>query len=103
MFTAIGTHKEKASFTRDRMLPLANRVMKMRNLGACAYDLANLAAGRVSGFFEYGVNDWDLAAGRILVEAAGGRCSARPLDSGKWLFAASGKNIHADLRAALFD
>lgn len=101
LITAFGMYKEKADFTRDRMLPLAARVRKMRNLGACAYDLANIAAGRVSGFFEYGVNDWDLAAGRILVEAAGGRCSAWPLAGGKWLFAASGKNIHDEMRAAL--
>ncbi len=101
VISAIGNAPEKVNFTADYMLPLARKVRKMRNLGACAYDLANTAAGRASGFFEFGVNAWDIAAGRVLVEAAGGRFSAQKTDSGQWFVAASGQNIHEALLAEL--
>lgn len=103
LITAIGTYDDKAVFARERMLPLGQRVTKMRNLGACAYDLANVATGRASGFFEYGVNEWDLAAGRILVEAAGGRFDAWRLDNGKWFIIGTGKNIFDEVASALRD
>ena len=45
----------------------------LRRPGACALDLANVAAGRLDGFFEQGVNAWDMAAGSLLVTEAGGR------------------------------
>lgn len=101
LITSLTAQPEKIAFTRDRLLPLARRVTKVRGLGACAYDLANVAAGRGSGFFEYGVNAWDMAAGKVLVEAAGGRFSAWPAEGGKWLVAASGKSIHDELSAAV--
>ncbi len=47
----------------------------MRRLGSAATDLAYVAAGRFNGFFEYGLNPWDVAAGAILVTEAGGRVS----------------------------
>ena len=44
----------------------------IRRLGSAAVDLAYVAAGRYDGFFEYGLNSWDVAAGAIIVEQAGG-------------------------------
>jgi len=44
----------------------------LRRLGAAAIDLAYVAAGRFDGFFEYGLNPWDVAGGILLVEEAGG-------------------------------
>ena len=52
-----------------RMLP---EVRDIRRAGAAALDLAWLAAGRVDGFLEHGLKPWDSAAGRLLVEEAGG-------------------------------
>jgi myo-inositol-1(or 4)-monophosphatase len=52
-----------------RLLPLARDI---RRAGAAAIDLAWLAAGRVDGFYERGLKRWDWAAGRLLVEEAGG-------------------------------
>jgi myo-inositol-1(or 4)-monophosphatase len=43
-----------------------------RRLGAAALDLAYVAAGRLDGFWEYGVKPWDIAAGILLVREAGG-------------------------------
>lgn len=44
----------------------------VRRLGAAAIDLAYVAAGRFDGFFEYGLSPWDVAAGGLLVQNAGG-------------------------------
>jgi myo-inositol-1(or 4)-monophosphatase len=44
----------------------------IRRMGAAALDLAWVAAGRVDGFWEFGLKPWDVAAGSLLVEAAGG-------------------------------
>ncbi|MFN5620636.1 MAG: inositol monophosphatase family protein [Flavobacteriales bacterium] len=44
----------------------------LRRLGSAALDMAWTACGRVEGFYEYGLNPWDVAAGCILVQEAGG-------------------------------
>jgi len=45
----------------------------VRRHGAAAVDLARVAAGRFTGFFETGLSPWDVAAGTLLVEEGGGR------------------------------
>lgn len=47
----------------------------LRRMGSAAVDLAYVAAGRFEGFFEYGLNAWDVAAGCLLIEEAGGKVS----------------------------
>ncbi len=44
----------------------------MRRAGSAALDLAYVAAGRVDGFFEFGLKPWDTAAGELLIIEAGG-------------------------------
>ncbi len=44
----------------------------IRRLGSAAVDLAYVACGRFEGFFEYGLNPWDVAAGAFIVQQAGG-------------------------------
>ncbi|MBM4128679.1 MAG: inositol monophosphatase [Nitrospira sp.] len=48
------------------------RVSDMRRAGSAALDLAYLACGRCDGFFEIGLSPWDIAAGSLLIEEAGG-------------------------------
>ena len=45
----------------------------LRRLGSAATDLAYVACGRFEAFYEYSLNPWDVAAGSLLVEEAGGR------------------------------
>lgn len=45
----------------------------VRRSGSAALDLAYVASGRLDGFWEFWLNPWDLAAGVLLVEEAGGR------------------------------
>ena len=52
-----------------RLLP---KIRDVRRAGAAALDLAYVAAGRVDAFYERGLKRWDEAAGRLLVEEAGG-------------------------------
>lgn len=47
----------------------------VRRAGAAALDLAYVACGRLDGFWEFGLNPWDVAAGLLLVSEAGGRFS----------------------------
>lgn len=44
----------------------------IRRPGSAALDLAFVAAGRLDGFWEIGLNEWDMAAGALLVKEAGG-------------------------------
>ncbi|MBI5396247.1 MAG: inositol monophosphatase [Verrucomicrobia bacterium] len=57
---------------------LLPRVRKMRLLGAAALDMAYVACGRFDAYIEFGVKLWDIAAGLLLVENAGGRTLLRP-------------------------
>lgn len=55
----------------------------VRRGGSAAIDLAYTACGRLDGFWEFGLNPWDLAAGTLIVEEAGGRTGGmrgEPLD-----------------------
>jgi myo-inositol-1(or 4)-monophosphatase len=45
----------------------------VRRLGSAALDLAYVAAGRFDGFWEINLNPWDVAAGFLLVQEAGGK------------------------------
>lgn len=54
------------------LLPLTHGV---RRAGSAALDLAHVASGRLDGFWEIGLKSWDIAAGSLLVEEAGGLVS----------------------------
>ena len=47
----------------------------LRRLGSAAADLAYVACGRFEGFYEYGLQSWDVAAGVLIVTEAGGKVS----------------------------
>lgn len=52
---------------------IVTRAQGMRRMGSAALDLAYVAAGRLDGYFEFGLKPWDSAAGALLVAEAGGR------------------------------
>ncbi len=58
-----------------RVAALLAEVRDIRRGGAAALDLAWLAAGRLDAHLEFSLNPWDWAAGRLLVEEAGGHVS----------------------------
>ena len=77
----IGFAKETA--TLNRMMPVWNhlipRVRKIRIMGAAALGLAYVASGRLDAYLEYGLCLWDVAAGGLLIECAGGTFYRHPL------------------------
>ncbi len=79
-----------------RVAALLPRVRDIRRFGSAALDLAWLAAGRVDGYYETGLNPWDWAAGRLLVTEAGGMVAELPAP-------ADGPPCVVAARAPLFD
>lgn len=73
----------KHSFTLERMLPtfngLIHRVRKIRIMGAAALSLVYVATGRMDAYIEYGLRLWDIAAGGLIVECAGGEFWHEPV------------------------
>lgn len=66
----------KTGATIDAGLPLlqemVHRARKCRLMGSAALDMAYVACGRLDAYIEQGISLWDIAAGWILVETAGG-------------------------------
>jgi myo-inositol-1(or 4)-monophosphatase len=54
---------------------LAMMTHGVRRTGSAAIDLAYVACGRLDGFWEFALNPWDVAAGVLLIQEAGGTCS----------------------------
>ena len=72
---SIGFAKSKTTIAAG--LPLleyyVGRVRKCRMMGSAALDIAYVACGRLDAYIESSVSLWDVAAGKLLVEAAGGK------------------------------
>ena len=58
--------------TFDSLFSIFMRCADVRRTGSAAIDLANVAAGRIDGFFEMRLSPWDIAAGYLLIKEAGG-------------------------------
>jgi len=54
---------------------LLRQTSGIRRAGSAALDLAHVACGRFDGFWEFGLNPWDIAAGALLIQEAGGLIS----------------------------
>lgn len=87
----------------ERLAAVLPVTQGLRRIGAASVDLAYLACGRLDAFYEAGLKPWDLAAGWLLVEEAGGRVSNlrnEPLCFGEALLASNGR-LHAAMAALL--
>ncbi|TQJ31087.1 inositol monophosphatase family protein [Microbacterium sp. SLBN-146] len=84
-----------------RVMPIARDV---RRAGAAALDLAYVAAGKLDGYFERGLQPWDHAAGALLVTEAGGRVAVDDVDAiGRRLVVAAGPALFERLLAVASD
>ena len=83
---AMGFSKSKLNL--EKSLPhvnrLSRRAMKIRIMGSAALELAYVACGRLDAYVERTINLWDIAAGALLVECAGGEFYTRPAPGGKF-------------------
>lgn len=73
-------------------------IRDVRRMGSAALDLSWCAAGRLDGYCEAGGNEWDWAAGRLLVLEAGGAITEAPgVRPNSVTLVASGQGVHAAL------
>ncbi len=80
------------------------RARAVRRAGSAAIDLSYVAAGRADGFWEAVLKPWDMGAGRLLVEEAGGRVTrfdGSPVSLGPDEIMATNGVIHDELMAVL--
>ena len=80
------------------LIEILPKVRDIRRSGSAANDLSCVASGKVDAYFEYGLNIWDIAAGLIIVQEAGGKVSDLEgnFPSGDFVVAAS-PTIHTHL------
>ena len=84
----LGHEQQRLAQYTQTLAELAGQCMGIRRAGAAALDLAYVAAGRFDGFWETGLERWDMAAGALLIKEAGGLISdlngsERYLDNGQ--------------------
>ena len=94
---------ERADFYLKGFKAFLTRSHDVRRSGSAALDMAWIAAGRVDGFWEYKLNPWDVSAGWLLVQEAGGKVtdfSGRPWTDWKTIgreTLATNTRIHAEM------
>jgi myo-inositol-1(or 4)-monophosphatase len=70
--TGFGYDPEVRRGQAEVLLRVLPHVRDVRRAGAAALDLCHVAAGRLDGYYERGINHWDWAAGALIVREAGG-------------------------------
>ena len=93
---------------RDRLIEQTGAVLArardLRRMGVAALDLAWVAAGRLDGFWQEGLEPWDMAAGVVLVREAGGYATGvggGPVDLAEGSVLAGNPHVHDRLHKAL--
>jgi myo-inositol-1(or 4)-monophosphatase len=81
-----------------RLQQMIHRVRKCRVLGSAALDMAYVASGRMDAYIETGISLWDIAAGALLVENAGGTVDLRPRENMKDKYSIAASNGLIDLK-----
>jgi myo-inositol-1(or 4)-monophosphatase len=100
--TGFGYARERRQVQGEVLSAVLPRVRDIRRGGACAVDLCSLAAGNVDGYFERGVQYWDIAAGSLIAREAGaiiGGLSGRP--AGPSMTVGGGPSLFAELHDLL--
>lgn len=95
--------RERPDFARD-FSNFTMQAQAVRRDGSAALDLAYVACGRFDGFWEDGLNPWDIAAGVVLIEEAGGTVSdfqGRALDIYSPRVLASNGLVHQSMMAVI--
>ena len=91
---AIGFAKDKP--TMDYMIPyfmkLAPKIRKPRMMGSAALAMTYVASGRFHGYIESKIRLWDVAAGGLILECAGGEFWRMPRKKGEHTYAVVASN-----------
>jgi myo-inositol-1(or 4)-monophosphatase len=97
---SIGLAKTQETITTNLPLlqEMIHRVRKCRVLGSAALDMAYVACGRFDAYIEQGISLWDIAAGWLLIETAGGTVDLRPRKDMKDKYSIVASNGVIDLK-----
>lgn len=102
----VGFYYDRGAMMRATLDSIAGlfeqQIHGIRRFGTASLDLAQVASGLFGAFFEYELSPWDFAAGRLLVEEAGGRittCRDEPLPLAKTSVLASNGILHDSVRS----
>lgn len=84
---------------------LFKHILGIRRLGSAALDLCYVACGRAAGYWEFELSPWDFAAGKLIVEEAGGRVTGRygekpPFNQKHFIVVSNGK-IHRQMLSVI--
>jgi myo-inositol-1(or 4)-monophosphatase len=104
--TGFPAHKRMASPNIHYYWDFTLRSHGVRRDGSAALDLASVAAGRFEAFWEFGLNRWDVAAGMLLVQEAGGKItdfSGQPYHLGGPMILATNGLIHDETQRIAFE
>ena len=100
IITGFSYEPERRAIQGRAVAQLLTRIRDIRRLGSCALDLCAVAAGRVDGYLEEGVNPWDHAAGGLIAEGAGARWELARGAGGANLLVCAPAHGFEDLRVA---
>ena len=97
---ALGFSKSKENLAKSlpHLNRLARRVKKIRIMGSAALELVYVASGRLDAYIERTINLWDVAAGSLLVENAGGEFYTLPAPNGKLRMCADNGKLRKKLQ-----
>ena len=97
---AMGFSKSRLNLEKSlpHMSRLSRRAMKIRIMGSAALELAYVACGRLDAYVERTINLWDIAAGALLVECAGGEFYTQPAPGGKFRMVANNGRLRRKLQ-----
>lgn len=79
VFVGHGKHDQSMEKGLERFARISTQVRKMRITGSAALAMAYIASGRFDAYVESSISLWDIAAGQLLVEAAGGAVDLVPI------------------------
>jgi myo-inositol-1(or 4)-monophosphatase len=92
--------RERAEYYLSFVQAFMQRCQGIRRMGAASMDFVAIAAGRADGYWEIGLSPWDVAAGALLVQEAGGQVTdleGGPLDLSSRRMLASNSIIHGQM------
>jgi myo-inositol-1(or 4)-monophosphatase len=100
-FVSVGFSKSKTTINAGMPLfeQMIHRVRKCRLMGSAALDMAYVASGRLDAYIESQVSLWDVAAGILLIEAAGGKVVLTPIPGTTEKYAISATSGRIDFTA----
>ncbi len=80
---------------------LLPQIRDLRRMGAASLDLCAVAAGRLNGYYERGLQPWDMAAGMLIATEAGALVTGVDGPPSSDMIVAAARGVHADLLEAL--